>query len=116
MKLYFDGTLLGSLSHYSYETPWASAHLTPEDPATLTMLSQVSHFINIELEEFWGDMTPEEETAEYDRRLAALGITHEDVDNFQYGRWEVKDANPPDPQGFISLYDCSADGALRWQW
>lgn len=116
MKLYCDGRLFGILTGYTYETPWAWASIKPVDAAAYAALCQAGYFLNVVLEEEWGDLSAEEERQEYDRRLAQLGLTEKVIDRFRTSRWEVREADHPDRQGLITLYDCEPDGWLRWRW
>ena len=116
MKLYHDNKLVGNLTRYTYETPWAYALLEPINNSNYTKLAQVSHFLNVVIEEDWGDLTPEEEDQVYQERLVALGLTEADIEQFQASRWEVREAESPNRQGIISLYECGPDGWLRWRW
>src|SRR5262245_14826662 len=46
MQLYRHGALLGALSRYGYETPWASAWLAAADPATIPRYAAIFMFLD----------------------------------------------------------------------
>jgi hypothetical protein len=116
MKLYCDGQLFGTLSQYTYATPWAEARIKPVDAAAYRTLCQASYFLNEVIEEDWGDLTSEEEERVYNRRLADLSLTEADLSRFQECRWEILEADCEDRQGIISLAECTQDGWVRWRW
>lgn len=115
MKLYSNGDLIGSLTNYSYETPWASARIEPVDPELYRRLCQASYFLSIVLNENWGELTEEEENRVYAQRLAGLQITDADIVRFQ-GTWEIRESDHPDRQGMIWLQSCDPDFWVSWRW
>lgn len=115
MKLYCNGELIGSLTNYFYETPWASARIEPVDPEAYDRLCRASHFLSIVLNENWGDLTEEEENQVYAQRLADLQLTDTDLTRFQ-GKWEIRESDHRDRQGEISLNTCDPDRWVTWRW
>ena len=116
MKLFSNGRCLGDLHDYSYETPWAYGFIKPLDEAEYQRLCQASYVINVVIEEDWGDLTADEETAVYNQRLAQLGITDADIDQFQRSEWEIRNADNHDRNGHITLAECTFDGLIRWRY
>lgn len=114
MELYCNGRWWGSLMQYHYATPWAEARLRPADEVAFARSCRVSEFLAV-LEILEDDLTEAEEEAEYERRLAQLGLTESDVAQFHNSRWEIL-SDHPDRQGAITLYEMSRDGWIRWRW
>jgi hypothetical protein len=115
MKLYCNGDLIGSLTTYFYETPWASAQIEPVDAELYERLCRASYFLSIVLNENWGELTEKEENRVYAQHLAELQITDADLVRFQ-GTWEIRESDHPDRQGVISLYTCDPDHWVTWRW
>lgn len=115
MELYCDGRSWGPLAKYTYATPWAEARLKPADEAAFATLCRVSDFLTAIFGESGSDLTEAEEEAEYERRLAQLGLTESDVARFHGSRWEIR-SDHPHRQGVITLYEASPDGWIRWRW
>ena len=116
MKLYLNSALVGELSEYSYETPWATARIAPADAAAYKRLCAAGRFLAVDVEEDWGDLTREEEDREYARRLVKYGIVEADVDAFQSGRWEIINSDSTHLQGPVWVNECDERGWVTWRW
>lgn len=116
MMLYLNDILLGALSDYGYETPWATARLTPADAELHRRLCAASQFLSVDIEEDWGEQTSEESDREYERRLQGYGITEADVEAFQSGQWEVRNPGSSHLQGPIVVSECDERGWVTWRW
>ena len=116
MKLYHNGNLFGSLTNYTYETPWAYADIEPVDPAAFDTLCRAYYFLDVVIEEDWGNLTDQEEDQVYARRLADLKLTEADLNQLRHGDWEIRETERPDRQGKIALTECHTDGWIRWRW
>lgn len=116
MNLYRDGKLFGRLTHYGYETPWATATLTPAEPDDYKTLCQVSYLLNVVLDEMDVAETDRDEDQRYEQALVQLRISEADVQQFHASQWEIHEAECPALQGSITLYECDSDGWIRWRW
>lgn len=116
MNLYLNGQLVGELSDYGYETPWATARLLPLDADLMRRLAAASHFLAVDIEQDWGALSREDEDREYARRLAAYAISESDVELLQGGAWEIANAAAPQLQGPISIAEVDERGWVTWRW
>ncbi len=116
MNLYLNGKLVGELSDYGYETPWATARLLPLDADLVRRLAAASRFLAVDIEQDWGALSREDEDREYARRLAAYAISESDVEVLQGGAWEIANADAPQLQGPISIAEVDERGWVTWRW
>jgi hypothetical protein len=112
MQLYRDGVLLGALTRYGYETPWASAWLVPLDTATFEGYAAIDAFLRW-CDELPDDLTAAESDARYDQELASRGLAPSLIDSF-WGGWQVRTQDGVFHE--ISLSAFEADGYLSWRW
>ena len=116
MNLYLNGELVGELSDYGYETPWATARLVPLEAGLMRRLVAASRFLVVEIEQDWGALSREDEDREYERRLAAYAISESDLDLLQGGAWKIANPGAPQLQGPISIAEVDERGWVTWRW
>lgn len=112
---------LGPLVKYSYETPWASAWLEADDPATLSHYASISAFINREEDavkqgtddQLQNEDASADEDARYDEELKSRDLTDQDVDSFWHG-WKIKMKDGETVA--VSVSSIEADGCVTWRW
>ncbi len=112
MQLYHHGALLGVLSRYGYETPWASAWLVASDPTTLPHYAAIGAFLDwvATIPDDWPDAQAD---AHYAQELATRGLDAAQVADFWSG-WSVRTVDGE--VWAISLYHFADDGYLTWRW
>jgi hypothetical protein len=107
MELLRHGARVGDLVRYFYETPWASAWLTPDNPEDVRRLVAAAAFLA------WVEAAPDDlADAEYDAQLARRGLDQSLVDGFHAG-WAVR---VDGALREVALADVDADGWVRWRW
>ncbi|MFL5804313.1 MAG: hypothetical protein ACJ8CR_21530 [Roseiflexaceae bacterium] len=112
MQLEHHGALLGSLSRYGYETPWASAWLMADAPTTILHYAAICSFLAW-VETIPDNLSDTQADARYAQELAALGLDAAQVEDFRSG-WSVR--TPDGEIRAISLYRFEDDGYLTWRW
>jgi hypothetical protein len=112
MQLEHHGALLGVLSRYSYETPWASAWLVAADPTIIRHYAAIFSFLNW-VESIPDDLPDSEADAHYAQELATRGLNAAQVEDFSSG-WSVRIEDGEIKA--ISLYRFEDDGYLTWRW
>src|SRR5262245_57048720 len=111
-QLYHHDALLGVLSRYSYETPWASAWLMATEPITIQHYAAICSFLDW-VETIPDDLPDVEADARYSQELATRGLDAAPVDEFRSG-WSVRTGDGQ--MSAISLYRFEDDGYLTWRW
>lgn len=88
-KLAFKGKIAANLSNFSYETPWASAYAEFMDNALGEKLSNCTSLLvyGFELEAM--ELSDNEEDSLWEKRLAAFGLTHDDLDLNKDEFWSI---------------------------
>jgi hypothetical protein len=115
MQLLRDGQLVGLITDYGYETPWATGVVEVSDPARGERCDRAVEFLQ------WlaqcGDELPDDNDSYeelYDRELARRDITRADIEWCQAGEWTIltRDgtSHPSLPLEFIG--DCY----VQWRW
>jgi hypothetical protein len=112
MQLEHHGAMLGVLSRYSYETPWASAWLVATDPTIIRHYAAIFPFLDW-VETIPDDLPDAEADARYAEELARRGLDDAQVENVRSG-WSVR--TPEAEPRAISLYSFEDDGYLTWRW
>ena len=112
MQLEHHGALLGVLSRYGYETPWASAWLVAIDPTIIRHYTAICSFLAW-VETIPDDLPDKEADARYTQELARRGLDAAQVGDFRSG-WSVRTSDGEVLA--ISLYGFEDDGYLTWRW
>lgn len=81
MELYHDGVRLGVLTRQFYETPWASAWLVADEPATVARYAAICAF-HAWCKQLPDDLPDAEADARYAETLAARGLDEADLDAY----------------------------------
>lgn len=112
MRLAHRSILLGILTRYGYETPWASAWLIADAPAMIARYAAIDAFFRWN-EQLPDDLPLDEADARYERELALRGLDEDMIDDF-WSDWQVhlQDGQIHD----IALATFEADGYLTWRW
>jgi hypothetical protein len=110
--LFFQGRLVGALSSYGYETPWAVARLEPADPDLYRRLLGVCE-MHTEVEA-WPETSREEDEARWLDANRRHGISEADHDDFNRGPWAVRTVDGADHEIWLPTLD--RDGFVTWRW
>lgn len=112
MELYHDGVRLGALTRYFYETPWASAWLVADDPATVAHYAAICAF-HTWFEQLPDDLPDAEADARYEQELATRGLDEPMLEAY-WRPWVV--VMPNGERREISLPYVEPDGYCTWRW
>ena len=113
MKLYCNDKIVGELSPYQQDTPFAEADVQPTDAATFERLINANVFLTEVVPQLGCNCFADPENNQYADELAKLDIDEQDVDAISLGRWRIEGA--PD-QGKITLVNIRPDRRVRWRW
>ena len=110
-ELLFKGNLAAKISKFRYATPWASGHCEFEDRELGRRLAAVTTMLMYDLEGF--ELSEAEEELMWEKKLAELDITADDLDLDDDAFWTVRcDAQSIDLMRAIRFY---SDGLLEWR-
>jgi hypothetical protein len=112
MDLYHDGVRLGVLTRHFYETPWASAWLVADDPATAARFAAICAF-HASIEQLPDDLPDAEADARYEQELAARGLDEALLDTY-WRPWVV--VMPDGERREITPPHVEPDGYMTWRW
>ena len=112
MELYHDGVRLGPLTRHFYETPWASAWLVADDPATAARFAAICAF-HASIEQLPDDLPDAEADARYEQELASRGLVEALLDAY-WRPWVV--VMPDGERREITPPHVEPDGYMTWRW
>ncbi|WP_417503709.1 hypothetical protein [Marinomonas gallaica] len=113
IELLFKGNPAAKISEFGYATPWASGHCEFKDKEFGRKLAAVTTMLmyDLELEEL--ELSESEEELMWEKKLAELGMTSDDLDLNDDACWAVRcDDQSLDPVRAIRYYN---DGLLEWR-
>ncbi|MCC3313633.1 hypothetical protein [Nocardia africana] len=114
MQLFRNQELVGLITAYSYETPWATGTLHDSDHARGARSDRATSYLQ------WQNETEDlpEDDDSYDRlctqQLARHDVTQADVDWCEYGTWTIKTQDGLDHKAYSLEF--LGDGQLQWRW
>ena len=113
MKLYCNDQIVGELTRYQWDAPFAEADVRPADVASFERLISANVFLTDIVPQMGCNCFADPEDDSYANELSKLCISEQDVDAVSLGRWRIEGA---DKQGKITLVNIRPDGRVRWRW
>ena len=111
LSLWFGGERLGRLGPVDTDQPWLFADVTYEQLELAAMLERVSHFRNVLVEQMPDFDDEIESDQHYDAVLLREGLTHQAVEAFSLGGWEICGGGQREAIQVFSL----SRGTLQWR-
>lgn len=116
MRLLRDGQPFGILVDYGYETPWATARLVEiADEVEMQRLVAYHNFLTwLESDSLADDLSIDESDEQYERELAAHGLSKETFDRCKGARWLVVTVGGQEHPLYAPDFD--DDNVVQWRW
>jgi hypothetical protein len=114
MQLRHNNEPFGTITTYSYETPWATGHLVAHNKDLHDRCLAICSFIQWILETDSDNLSEEDSDKLYDHELASQKLTEADIHWYDTAEWTIVTSNGEEHSAYSLSF--STNNLIEWRW